>query len=646
MDVTIAHVGVSRDDFLTHLVTAELISEGELAALRADTSLDIMQLSERLLSNGRLSPFQLDSLMAGRPQDLRVGNYDILSKLGQGGMGTVYKARHRRMKRLVALKVLSAKLCEDASFVARFQREVETIARLGHPNIVMAYDADEAEMGHFLVMEFIDGRDLASEVEKQGPMDDARAIDYTLQSARGLAYAHSQGIVHRDVKPHNLLKDERNIIKVTDLGLASLSTGKTENNSLTQSGGILGTVDYMPPEQAVDSATIDARADIYSLGCTLYFLLSGGPPYTGQSLMSVLLKHRDAPIPLLTALRDSIPPRLNDIYLKMLAKSTADRYQTMSEVVQALEQCAVELGHQPGPTTTPRPNEPGTIKASSTINLNRVDQNTITHRHVEVVVTKVLIVEPSRVQAGIIRKYLEPQGITVTANVATGADAIVAIQKERPSAILSSMHLADMTGIELASKIRADFPRPAPGFVLITSESEGINTGKLSQLNRVVLLAKPFTAEQLAASLQLVTGQSVSSMTMSESTIPKKDRSRLRVLVVDDSGTARMNERMILSSLGFTQISEATDGAQAIAAATRENFDLIVTDYNMPLLDGHALVSYLKQTPSTASVPIVMVTTETDSKILDPVRQLGVAAIFPKAFPKEEVGALVDRLFP
>ncbi len=645
MDVTVAHTGISRDDFLTHLGTSELISEGELSALRNDTSLDTMQLSEKLLTTGLLTPFQIESLIAGRPQDLRVGNYDILSKLGQGGMGTVYKARHRRMKRLVALKVLSAKLCEDASFVARFQREVETIARLGHPNIVMAYDADEAEIGHFLVMEFIDGRDLASEVEKHGPMDDARAIDYTLQSARGLAYAHSQGIVHRDVKPHNLLKDDRNIIKVTDLGLASLSTGKTENNSLTQSGGILGTVDYMPPEQAVDSASIDARADIYSLGCTLYFLLSGGPPYTGQSLMSVLLKHRDAPIPPLANLRDSIPARLNAIYLKMMAKSVADRYQTMGEVVEALEQCAIELGHQPGPTTKPRPSEPGNIQTSSTVTLGRVDQNTITHRPDEAVATKVLIVEPSRVQAGIIRKYLEPQGIMVTANVATGADAIAAIHKERPSAILSSMHLADMTGIELASKIRNDFPRPAPGFVLITSESEGKDTGKLSQLNRVVLLAKPFNAEQLAASVNLVTGQSALSMTMAGPAIQKKDRSRLRVLVVDDSGTARLNERMILNSLGFTQICEAADGAQAIAAATREAFDLIVTDYNMPLLDGHALVSYLKQTPSTASVPIVMVTTETDSKILDRVRQLGVDAIFPKAFPKEEVGALVNRLF-
>ena len=147
MDVTVAHIGISRDDFLTHLGTSELISEGELSALRNDTSLDTMQLSEKLLTTGLLTPFQIESLIAGRPQDLRVGNYDILSKLGQGGMGTVYKARHRRMKRLVALKVLSAKLCEDASFVARFQREVETIARLGHPNIVMAYDADEAEIG-------------------------------------------------------------------------------------------------------------------------------------------------------------------------------------------------------------------------------------------------------------------------------------------------------------------------------------------------------------------------------------------------------------------------------------------------------------------------------------------------------------------
>ena len=140
-------------------------------------------------------------------------------------MGTVFKARHRRMKRIVALKVLAANLSENPLFVKRFQREVETIAALGHPNVVMAYDADEAEIGHFLVMEFVSGSDLAACVERTGPLSVAAAVDAILQSAKGLAYAHTQGIIHRDIKPHNLLRDQNGVIKVTDLGLARLNHG-------------------------------------------------------------------------------------------------------------------------------------------------------------------------------------------------------------------------------------------------------------------------------------------------------------------------------------------------------------------------------------------------------------------------------------
>jgi serine/threonine protein kinase len=643
VDATMALGSVNRDDFLVHLAASGLIDEAELAALRADATADILRMSETLLSKKLLTPFQLDAITTGQPQNLRMGNYDLISMLGKGGMGTVFKARHRRMKRLVAIKLILAQYCSESAFIARFQREVETIARLGHPNIVMAYDADETEQGHFLVMELVDGRDLASEVEKHGPLDVARAIEYTLQAARGLAYAHSQGIVHRDIKPHNLLKDDRNTIKVTDLGLASLTSSKA-GNGLTQSGGMLGTVDYMPPEQAVDSASIDARADIYSLGCTLYFLLAGKPPYSGQSMMSVLLKHRDAPIPPLTEIRSDIPAALNDIYLKMMAKSPDDRFRTMAEVVQVLTHCSQELGLVPSDKHG-SPAHGGSTGTSSSTVVHGQGPQTITSRDDVDGKLKILMVEPSRVQASIIRTYLDPHLTTVTGTVATGADAIASILADRPGAILSAMYLSDMTGIELATKVRQELPKQAPGFVLISSsETESEQAGTLSQLNRVVLLHKPFTAANLAGALQLVTGRSVSMVDM-PSAFGKKERSKLRVLVVDDSTTARTYERMILNSLGFTQIAEANDGAQAIAAATREQFDLIVTDYNMPLLDGRALISYLKQTDSTAKVPIIMVTTESDDRILNPVRELGVAAIFPKTFPKEEVAKVVDDLF-
>ena len=199
-------------------------------------------------------------------------------------MGTVFKARHRRMNRVVALKVLSRDTAGQSSFAQRFQREVETVAQLAHPNIVMAYDAGESENGLYLVMEFVDGHDLGSEVAQRGPLSAADAVECIIQAAGGLACAHDRGVVHRDVKPANLLRDAAGVVKVADLGLAQLNNPETNsvNASLTQAGSILGTVDYMAPEQALDAATVDHRVDIYSLGCTLFFLLTGRPMYSAE----------------------------------------------------------------------------------------------------------------------------------------------------------------------------------------------------------------------------------------------------------------------------------------------------------------------------------------------------------------------------
>src|SRR5262245_45938517 len=205
-------------------------------------------------------------------------------------MGTVFKARHKRMRRIVAIKVLSRDVAQDERFIKRFQREVEAVARLSHPNIVMAHDADEAEVGHFLVMEFVNGRDLASTVEKQGPLPVRIAVSCSLQAARALEYAHGQGIIHRDIKPANLLRDESGVVKVADLGLARFEEAVAaphSSSALTQAGTIMGTVDYMSPEQAMGAEGVDHRSDIYSLGCSLYFLLVGKPPYEGPTMMAI-----------------------------------------------------------------------------------------------------------------------------------------------------------------------------------------------------------------------------------------------------------------------------------------------------------------------------------------------------------------------
>src|SRR5262249_21681428 len=227
---------------------------------------------------------------------------------------------------------------------------------------------DESPKGLFLVMEFVDGRDLGSEVADRGPLSASDAVDCIVQAGRGLAYAHHHGVVHRDVKPANLLRDTAGVVKVADLGLARItSESGAVNTSLTQAGSILGTADYIAPEQALDSANIDHRVDIYSLGCTLYFLLAGRPMYTATSLMGLLLKHRDAPIPSLLEVRPDIPQEIDALYRRMAAKKPESRYPTMAQVVEALDAVrgAVAISDRRPSASAPAP--PGASPANATL---------------------------------------------------------------------------------------------------------------------------------------------------------------------------------------------------------------------------------------------------------------------------------------
>jgi CheY-like chemotaxis protein len=643
---------LSREEFVRNLSDSGLFSPEEvrksldvLAGLPPD---DGAAVAERLVESGSLTRFQAEAVRERNFEQLQIGNYQILDRLGAGGMGTVYKARHRRMKRVVAIKVLSASASKSDTFVQRFQREVEAVARLSHPNIVMAYDADEAEVGHFLVMEFVNGRDLATEVQKRGPLPVREAVTYIAQAARALEYAHAQGIVHRDIKPANLLRDDLGVVKVADLGLArfSDSAGRPpEENALTQAGSIMGTVDYMSPEQALGLTNIDHRADIYSLGCTLHFLLLGQPPYIGVTMMATLLAHREAPIPSLSAAHPAVPAALDEVFRRMMAKAPADRYATMAEVAAALTAVEGTLGEAgaaraaaapppaapdatayfaPGSTQV---SPPAPAAAGQTVDLGPA-------KPAPADALKVVLVEPSRTQAGIIRRYFQSQGVQHVVTAATGKEALELVRRERPAAVVSTLYLSDMTGVELAQQIRQDNPAGAPGFILISSEAESADAGSLSQCGRAHHLLKPFTPEELVTALKLVTAGPPAAA----------DRAKLRVLIVDDSTPARLHVRAVLQGLGLSQFVEAADGAQAVAAIARGSFDLVVTDYNMPFLDGRALIAYLKQNPATAALPVIMVTTEQDPAKLEAVRQLDVAAVCDKSFPADVVRGVLDRL--
>lgn len=272
--------------------------------------------------------------------------YRVLGLVGSGGMGAVYKAEHRLMERLVALKVISPSFLQNAAAVDRFHREFKSAARLSHPNVVTAFDAEREGNLHFLVMEFVEGLSLDRLVQQTGKLPVPQACRLMHQAALGLAHAHERGMVHRDIKPHNLMVSRKGHLKILDFGLARLASehfvepsgqdGGSERPGVTTAGMILGTPDYIAPEQATDARTADIRSDIYSLGCTFYFALTGQPPFPKGSFVEKLKQHAASlPTPI-RELRPDVPPGLVRVLDKMLAKRPADRYQTPSELARDL----------------------------------------------------------------------------------------------------------------------------------------------------------------------------------------------------------------------------------------------------------------------------------------------------------------------
>ena len=308
-----------------------------------------------MVEDGLITDFQAEQYLLGKWRGFTIGKYKLLERVGVGGMGQVFLCEHMYMKRRVAIKVLPPAKAEQPAALGRFYREARAAGSLEHPNIVRTHDIDQDGNLHFIVMEYVDGSNLLDMVKKGGPMDVRRACHYVRQIAVGLDFAFRSGIIHRDIKPGNVLIDRRGVAKILDMGLARFYKDQTDMLTVKYDDKIvLGTADYVAPEQVANSHTVDIRADIYATGASFYFLLAGHPAFPSGSVSQKLLWHRTKDPTPIRQIRPEVPEGLAVILAKMLAKDPNARYQTPIEIANDLERYATGTIAEPTDEEMPK----------------------------------------------------------------------------------------------------------------------------------------------------------------------------------------------------------------------------------------------------------------------------------------------------
>jgi serine/threonine-protein kinase len=390
------------DTFLDVLRRTQLLAEEQVEEVARELVPhydDAAALGEYLVEIDWLKAYQLQMLLVGRWDELTVGPYQVLDRLGEGGLSEVFKAWDTQRGRVVALKVLRQHLAAKTEVVRQFQRELGVITRLSHPNIIKTFEAQSDARGSYFAMEFVEGMDLERYVNEVGPLAVEQACDYARQVAQGLQHAHQLGLIHRDIKPANLFllypplpappgaapkRGPDPVVKIIDWGLARCMRDANEDGSTpelsaeeleAEKGSLVGTADYIAPEQAQNPTLADIRADIYSLGCVMYYLLTGRPPFFGSTLMQKLMQHQEAPPPPIRDERPDVPEELAALIHKMLQKSPADRPQIPLLVVTPLRRFCMAMttgssGSGARPSSSPSLARPG-LAPGTALNLPR-----------------------------------------------------------------------------------------------------------------------------------------------------------------------------------------------------------------------------------------------------------------------------------
>jgi serine/threonine-protein kinase len=345
---------LSVESFIDYVERSELVEAGTLqtalddfrGAHGGELPSDSDILANFLIDRKLLTSWHVEKLMDKKYRGFALGKYRMLRLIGSGGMSTVYLAQHRLLNTQRAIKVLPKRRVKDSSYLQRFHLEAQATSQLDHPNIVRCYDVDNEGDTHYIVMEFIEGKDLNTIVKQEGSLPLELACNYIAQSAAGLAHAHEKGLIHRDVKPANLLVDTKGIVKILDLGLALFADNERASLTVEHNENVLGTADYLAPEQAVNSHKVDHKADIYGLGCSLYFVLTGHPPFPEGTLAQRIAKHQSQMPEDIRKIRPECPRDLADICVRMMQKRPEKRYANMREVADALEAWLVNHGYR------------------------------------------------------------------------------------------------------------------------------------------------------------------------------------------------------------------------------------------------------------------------------------------------------------